>query len=155
MKKMYTTLLLIVKNGSILLAEKKRGFGEGKFNGVGGKVEAGETIEHAMLRETKEEIGGVPVDYEKRAEIHFDEYVKGERALVIMNLYVAQDCIGEPQESEEMKPQWFVLDKIPYDKMFPDDTIWLPEILKGKKFKANFKFDEKFNLLSHSFEELK
>jgi 8-oxo-dGTP pyrophosphatase MutT (NUDIX family) len=29
--------------GDILLAMKKRGFGEGKWNGAGGKVEPGET----------------------------------------------------------------------------------------------------------------
>jgi 8-oxo-dGTP pyrophosphatase MutT (NUDIX family) len=34
---------------------KKRGFGQGKWNGFGGKVEAGETIEAAAARELKEE----------------------------------------------------------------------------------------------------
>jgi hypothetical protein len=33
-----TTLLLLIKNNKIMLALKKRGFGEGKFNGVGGKL---------------------------------------------------------------------------------------------------------------------
>ena len=36
---------------------KKRGFGEGKWNGFGGKVEEGETILQAALRELKEECG--------------------------------------------------------------------------------------------------
>ena len=38
----------------ILLAMKKRGFGAGKFNGFGGKVEARETILEAALREFEE-----------------------------------------------------------------------------------------------------
>lgn len=41
----------------ILLAMKKRGFGEGKWNGAGGKVEAGETIVQAASRELREETG--------------------------------------------------------------------------------------------------
>jgi len=39
MKKMETTLCLLRRNEEILLAMKKRGFGEGKYNGVGGKIE--------------------------------------------------------------------------------------------------------------------
>ena len=43
------------KNSLILLGMKKRGFGTGKWNGFGGKVEAGESNEQAALRELKEE----------------------------------------------------------------------------------------------------
>ena len=45
-----TTLCLLKKDNRILLAMKKRGFGEGKYNGVGGKIENGETPEEAMIR---------------------------------------------------------------------------------------------------------
>lgn len=40
----------------ILLAMKKRGFGVGKWNGVGGKPQDGESIEKAAIREMQEEI---------------------------------------------------------------------------------------------------
>lgn len=39
----------------VLLGMKKRGFGAGKWNGFGGKIENGETIEEAALRELHEE----------------------------------------------------------------------------------------------------
>lgn len=44
--------LVLVRNdvGDILLGLKKRGFGEGKWNGFGGKVEPGETIHQAAAR---------------------------------------------------------------------------------------------------------
>jgi 8-oxo-dGTP pyrophosphatase MutT (NUDIX family) len=51
------TLLLLQKDGSVLLGRKKRGFGEGKVNGFGGKVEAGETVIEAAVREMQEESG--------------------------------------------------------------------------------------------------
>ena len=38
MNKIETTLCLLKKDDSILLALKKRGFGEGNYNGVGGKI---------------------------------------------------------------------------------------------------------------------
>ena len=44
------TLLFLVRDDQILLAMKKRGFGEGRWNGVGGKVEKDETVEQAMIR---------------------------------------------------------------------------------------------------------
>ena len=44
------TLVFIRRQGEILLGYKKRGFGAGKWNGFGGKVEAGETIEEAAER---------------------------------------------------------------------------------------------------------
>ena len=55
----------------ICLAMKKRGFGEGKWNGIGGKVEQNETIEEAVVRETEEEIGVTPKEIEKVATITF------------------------------------------------------------------------------------
>ena len=44
------TLVLVVQPGRVLLGMKKRGFGAGKWNGFGGKVEHGETIEQAARR---------------------------------------------------------------------------------------------------------
>ena len=52
-----STLCFLLRDGQILLAMKKRGFGEGKWNGAGGKVNAGETVEHAAVRELREEVG--------------------------------------------------------------------------------------------------
>ncbi|MEK7139021.1 MAG: NUDIX domain-containing protein [Patescibacteria group bacterium] len=52
-----TTLCLLLKEKEILLAMKKRGFGAGKWNGVGGKVDEGETVKLAATRELNEEIG--------------------------------------------------------------------------------------------------
>ena len=43
-------------------------------------------------------------------------------------------------ESEEMKPQWFSFDQIPYEKMWVDDKIWYPIMLRDEKFKAYFLF---------------
>lgn len=143
-----TTLLIVIKNNKILLAQKKRGFGEGLFNGVGGKKQENETIYEAMLRETKEEIDIVPLDAKLVAIMDFDLYLKGENVTEKMHTYIASDYEGEPTESEEMKPQWFDLDNIPYNNMFQDDILWLPEVLKGNKVRAYFDFDKDMNLIS-------
>ena len=152
MKTLLTTLLLILKDKQILLAEKKRGFGVGKFNGVGGKVEKDETIEEAMIRETQEEIGVTPTNFTKMATITFDEWVNDEEKQVIMSVFVAQNYVGEIVETDEMRPKWFNISDIPYEKMFEDDKIWLPEILKGNKLNAKFVFDKDFKMISSKVE---
>ena len=58
-KRKVLTLVFLRREGEVLLGMKKRGFGEGKWNGFGGKVEAGETIVEAAAREVKEECGYV------------------------------------------------------------------------------------------------
>ena len=154
MDRIETTLCLIIKENKILLAKKKRGFGEGKYNGIGGKIKENETVEQAMIRETQEEIFVTPTKYEKVGFIEFDEYYKGKKENVVFHLYIVYEYDGIISESDEMKPEWFDIDNIPYDKMLPDDKYWLPLILQGKKIKAYFNFDEEWNLISKNIEEL-
>lgn len=56
MKKVYT-LAFLLKEGEICLALKKRGFGEGNWNGFGGKLEGDESVSFASVREIQEESG--------------------------------------------------------------------------------------------------
>ena len=153
MSKIETTLLLLRRDNKILLALKKRGFGEGKYNGVGGKLELGETPEQAMIREAQEEIFIKPKKYEKIGIIEFIEFYKGSKENVLFHLFVATEWEGEPQESDEMKPEWFDETAIPYEKMFTDDQYWLPYVLNGKKINGFFEFDKEWNLISHKIEE--
>lgn len=148
MNKIETTLCLLRRNNEILLAIKKRGFGAGKYNGVGGKIEKNETPENAMIRETQEEISVTPIKYEKVGLMEFDEYYKGNKENVVFHLYLVTEWNGEPTESDEMLPKWFDINEIPYENMFADDKYWLPLVLNGKKIKAYFEFDEEWNLLS-------
>lgn len=150
-----TTLLFIRQDGKILLGRKKRGFGVGKYNGIGGKFEPGETADEAMLRETKEEIGVEPINFEKVAIIRFDELVKGRRERVVMHIYLASGFKGELCESEEEEPIWFDESALPYYNMFEDDHFWLPKILDGQKFLGDFFYDDNFKLLSHRLKKVK
>lgn len=120
---------------------KKRGFGEGKLNGVGGKVQQGESVEESMVREAQEEIG-VEIDQkdlEKVAEINF-HFPEKEGWDNFVHCFVARKWKGEPQESEEMKPFWFKISEIPFEKMWVDDIYWLGRALTGEKLKAEFFF---------------
>ena len=52
-----TTLCFCLREDQVLLGMKKRGFGEGKWNGYGGKVRKNEMPRTALVREIKEESG--------------------------------------------------------------------------------------------------
>ncbi|KAG7269600.1 hypothetical protein CRUP_028652 [Coryphaenoides rupestris] len=146
------TLVLVLQPGRVLLGMKKRGFGVGKWNGFGGKVQTGETIEAAARRELKEE-SGLEVDaLEEIGNLKF-EFV-GEKELLDVHVFRSDSYNGEPTESEEMRPQWFETDKIPFSEMWADDILWFPLLLQKKMFRGYFKFQGHDKMLSHKLDEV-
>ena len=146
------TLCLVCDENKILLGMKKRGLGEGKWNGFGGKLMEGESIDGAAVRELKEEVGIRAKSLEKRAVLHFFREGKNER--VEAHVFCVLDYEGKIVETEEMRPRWFGVDEIPFEEMWPDDELWIPWFLKGKKFRARFWFDRaEKKLLKHEMRE--
>lgn len=145
------TLIFLLKDGQILLAMKKRGFGANRWNGAGGKIEPGESIGQGLVRECQEEINVTPLLYEKVAICDF--LFPGGVPSMRMHAFICTEWDGEPSESEEMAPQWFDIGDIPYDDMWQDDRYWLPMILEGKRLHARFTFDEEENLIDSKIHE--
>lgn len=147
------TLGIVYQPPRVLLGMKKRGFGAGRWNGFGGKLLEDENLEESLRREFKEEaeidIGSV----EKRGILDF---VYGNNPDVLqVHVYMISEFTGEVAESEEMRPQWFAMDAIPYEVMWPDDKFWFPLLLAGKKFKGKFWFDENNAILKQELNEVK
>lgn len=149
------TLCFLIKDNQVLLAMKKRGFAEGKWNGAGGKMdERDNNIKEAAIRETVEEIGVTPKSLKQLAVLsfyHLGEKGPGQQVTV----YLSDSWEGDPIESEEMAPKWFKFEDIPFDQMWWDDKLWLPQVLKGIKVKGDFLFDENQNLLEQVIQEEK
>lgn len=141
--------LAIIENGDrVLLAMKKRGFGEGWWNGYGGKVNQGESIEQAMVRELEEESGLKAKTYRERAVIEF--FFKGTDKEVEMHVFEVTEYEGRLEETEEMASTWFARKDIPYDKMWPADRLWMPLFFEGKDFDGRAEFDGETNALIDS-----
>ncbi|MFH1636435.1 MAG: 8-oxo-dGTP diphosphatase [Chloroflexota bacterium] len=139
-----TTLVLLLKDApptEVLLGYKKMGFGQGKYTGFGGKIEPGERVAEAASRELAEETGILlPVaSLEIVATLTFIFPYKPEWSQRV-HVFTAHKWNGEPAESNEMRPQWFAVDAIPYDQMWDDARYWLLRVLSGEKFQARFMF---------------
>jgi 8-oxo-dGTP diphosphatase/2-hydroxy-dATP diphosphatase len=174
------TLAMVFQNdrNEVLLGMKKRGFGMGKWNGFGGKIEPGETIPQATVRgttlcslcavlsdcsftELREEAGvTVAAQYLKQHGLLEFEMRPEERdeETEILEVHVFkidhQNTEGEPLETEEMKPQWFPLNAVPYHQMWPDDKYWYPLLFQNKFFQGYFVFQGHDNILSHDLREV-
>ncbi len=147
------TLCFLIKKSEVLLAMKKRGFGEGRWNGVGGKPQDGEDINLTAVRETTEEICVTPKNLRQvgTLDFYFPHNADWNQQVLV---YLAEDWEGEPKETEEMLPQWHQKDQLPFDSMWPDDPHWLPLVLAGKKIKAEFLFGEGDTILDFKVIEI-
>ena len=147
------TLAFIIENNRILLALKKRGFGAGRYNGFGGKLLENETFEDALKREMLEE-SGIQVLRAEKVGIH--SFMSTERPDEELEVHVfhVTSYSGEPIETEEMKPEWFALDTIPFETMWPDDQYWFPLFLADKKFRTKFLFGENDTVLEKDIQEV-
>jgi len=72
----------------------------------------------------------------------------------LIHVFSANDFKGTPEESQEMRPQWFSVTTIPYQDMWPDDKHWLPLLLGGKNFEGDFYFRDSDTLVRHTLKEV-
>lgn len=122
-----TTLSFIFnEEWQILLCEKKRGFGTGKWNGAGGKQAEWESIENTAIREFLEETWvTIPIEQlQKKWILHF-WYESRPEWNQSVHIFIWKEFNGTPSETEEVKPQWW-------------DTNALPIIQCGKMMKYGY-----------------
>lgn len=133
------TLCHLVDGDETLLIHKKRGVGEGLYNGVGGKVEPDETVREAAVREVEEEVRATPTGLADRGELDFRF---GGEPFMYVHVFVADGLVGTPEETPEADPAWTAVDDVPYDEMWADDRHWLPHVLDGRSVAGRFRFSE-------------
>jgi 8-oxo-dGTP diphosphatase len=141
-----TCLCLLVRNGAdgvreVLLGHKKTGFGRGKIVALGGHVEAGESPAEAAAREVKEE-SGLLVAAAALTEAAHITFLFPERPAWDMEVavFAAAEWSGEPAETAEIRPCWFPVTDLPFDRMWDDGKSWLPRVLDGERLRAVFSY---------------
>ena len=127
--------------GRVLLIFKKRGMGSGKWNGPGGKLEAGESAAQAAARETREETGVTPLGARYSGLLEF-RFAEGSSSWDnLCRIYRAEAHEGElVPEHAECAPRWVPVRDIPYGQMWEDDRSWLPSLLAARPFHRVYRF---------------
>ncbi len=150
------TLCFIINENKILLGKKIKGFGMGKYLGIGGKIERDEGVLSAVVREMQEEVGITPIDPQKMAqlEFYFPEQANREKWEQCVHVYLSSAWNGKIVASEEMVPKWFELQEIPYSKMWADAKYWLPRVLQGERLHGQFVFDSQLSVKRYQMEAL-
>jgi 8-oxo-dGTP pyrophosphatase MutT (NUDIX family) len=148
-----SVLVYIIKDDQVLLGKRKSKYAKNKWNGFGGKVEAGEELEQSAVREVYEECG-LKIKEEllnQKAEIIYKEPNSDWSVIA----YTINSYVGIPKETNEMVPKWFNIKNLPWEEMWQNDRIWLEKILKeGKKIKGFVENDEKGNVIKSSFSKI-
>ena len=136
------TICEIIRDDKILLQYKAAGkFGEGKWNGPGGKIKPDETPVEGVIREVREETGLTILDPKLNGLIDFYFGEKPEPDWTTY-IFMVTSFEGEIKPNDEGELRWFKIEDIPYDDMWQDDAYWLPDFIEGKKVEGTFWFNE-------------
>jgi ADP-ribose pyrophosphatase YjhB (NUDIX family) len=150
-----TLAQMIVVNRSrqrILLALHKSGRWQGAYTGFLGAVNSGEDPGSAAIRITREQARIVVPGCDHLATFEFKSEAWG---IAREFEFLAEDHSGDPVETDTIRPEWFALDAIPYERMPADDALWYPDFLNRKTMQGHFNFAEDGKtLLSHFIEEV-
>ena len=135
------TLCYVKHNDKTLMVhrnKKPNDIHEGKWNGLGGKFEAGETPEMCVRREVEEEAGLVMQNPRLHGLLMFPNF-KGDDWYVFV--FTATEFEGELIESPEGKLEWIDNDKLTGLSLWESDHIFLPWIEMDKFFSAKFEYE--------------
>ena len=124
-----TTMIYLKRDDSYLLLfrnKKKNDINEGKWIGVGGRREIGETIDECAIRETKEETGLDVHSLSCCGEVLFvDENFK-----IMMYIYEITDFSGTQIECNEGELRWIPIKDIYNYPMWEGDKAFLPLLIE-------------------------
>ena len=120
-----TAACFLIKDNQVLLLRVHYPDGHEIWNGVGGWIEEGETIEDGIISEIKEEI---------QVDVKIEDLKKGYEYLydgIPFTAFTTLIWEGELKANERSikEIKWFNFDEIPYDQMISDNKEWLPKIL--------------------------
>lgn len=138
-----TTLCYIIHEKKVLMMyrnKKENDFHEGKWNGLGGKIEEGETAYEGIRREVLEESGLIIKNPELLGVCYFPSF-DGEEEL--MYLYKAIDFEGDLIECNEGDLSWIDEKQLLSLNIWESDQVFLPYVLRGERFIGVFHFEGK------------
>jgi len=136
------TLCYIKHDGHTLMVhrnKKPNDMHAGKWNGLGGKFEAGESPEECVIREVREESGLQIRKPKLNGLLMFPDF-KGADWYVFV--FTAHEFNGELIDSPEGRLEWILDEKLTSLNLWKSDHIFFPWLEKDKFFSAKFIYRE-------------
>jgi 8-oxo-dGTP diphosphatase len=147
------TLCYIKRDGCTLMVyrdKKVNDIHEGKWNGLGGKFETGETPEECVVREVLEE-SGLSIQHPKLCGLLMFPKFKGNDWYVFV--FTVNEFSGELIDSPEGRLEWIPDEKILDLNLWESDHIFMTWIKEGKFFSAKFEYEgdqmRRYNAVFH------
>ena len=136
------TLCYIKKDDKTLMLHriiKKNDIHEGKYNGLGGKMEAGESPEECIIREVEEESGLLISNPHLCGVLTFPAFDHMTDWYVFV--FTATQFSGDLIESDEGILQWVDDDKLLDLPLWDGDQIFIPLLSQGQFFSGKFIYE--------------
>lgn len=144
MKIINATLCYIQEDEHTLMlhrVKKENDIHQDKWNGLGGKVERGESPEECLLREIKEESGLTLTSYKLAGLLTFPLF-DGINDWQVF-LYQASEFTGDLIDSPEGKLEWVATDKLLDLNLWEGDKYFIKWMLEKSFFSAKFTYQNK------------
>lgn len=129
-----TTLIYVEKDGQYLMlhrTKKQNDLNEGKWVGIGGKFEDGESPEECARREAFEETGLTLTRMRYRALVTF---VSDRWPTEYMHLFTADGFEGQLKTCDEGELKWVDKDAVSGLRLWDGDLIFLELLAKDAPF---------------------
>lgn len=144
------TLCYVRRAGRTLMMQRVKKTNDvhhGKWNGLGGKLQDGESPEECAIREIKEESGLVAQDPRLCGLLTFPQFTPGDDWYVYV--YEVTDFSGTLIECNEGILEWIDDSELLGLNLWEGDRIFLPWVFEKKFFSAKFCY-EAGKLVSHN-----
>jgi len=138
----FATLCYVRRENKTLMVhriKKENDMHQGKWNGLGGKLEPGETPEECAIREIREESGLEVKHLVLKGLLTFPLFAKNEDWYAFV--YVVDQVEGDLIDSPEGILEWVDNDKIVELNLWEGDHIFLPWLERSGFFSAKFVYD--------------
>lgn len=137
-----TTLCYIEKDNCYLMLyrnKKKNDPNEGKWVGIGGKFEEGESPEQCLLREVREETGLILTDYRYRGLVHFISDIWEAEDMYLYSGYTFEGSISSICDEGELR--WIPITDIGNLSLWEGDKCFLEQMKSGaNEFEMTLKY---------------
>lgn len=136
------TLVYVRRGGETLMLRRPVGHDprEGVWNGLGGKLEPGESPEECMRREVLEEAGLTVTEAELKGVITFPGLAGGTDVLTFV--YLVTRFSGTPRPSDEGALFWIPTEELTDLQLWEGDRVFLPWLDEPGWFSAKFVYED-------------